>query len=112
MIITNVLVACCEVLNERKSTSGSRGSVHFMISWKPIPMKENIYKVMSYGLETNSINQPMLVVLFPFIILDGTWDDLEKARVPNIGFVMSKYGRRVGVLLTNRVVWLDFNAWG
>jgi hypothetical protein len=90
MIITNALVACCEVVIDRKSTSGPRGLVYLMISWEPIPTKENIYKVTPYGLGTNSINQPMPVVLFPCIILNGKWDHLEKAIVPDIGVVMSK----------------------
>jgi hypothetical protein len=80
MIITNALVACCEVVIDIKSTSGMRGPIHSMILWEPIPMKENIYKVTPYGLGTNSINKPMLVVLFPCIILDGTWTILRRPK--------------------------------
>jgi hypothetical protein len=63
--------------------------------------------------DRDKLNQPfMLVVLFPCIILDGTWDHLEIAKVPYIGVVMSKSRRRVGVVLVNGVVGLDFDGWG
>lgn len=55
MIITNALVACCEVMIDRKSTNGPSEPVYLMISWEPIPTKENVYKVTPYGLGTNSI---------------------------------------------------------
>jgi hypothetical protein len=42
MIITNALVACCEVVIVRLSTNGPRGLVYLMISWEPITTKENI----------------------------------------------------------------------
>jgi hypothetical protein len=37
-------------------------------------------------------------------------DHLEKAKVPDIGVVMLKSRRRVGVVLVGGVVWLDFDA--
>jgi hypothetical protein len=52
MIITNALVACCEVVNVMASTRGLRGPVYLMILREPIPTRENIYKVIPYGLGT------------------------------------------------------------
>jgi len=75
-------------------------------------MKENIFKVTPYGLGTNSFNQPMLVVILPCIILDGKWDHLEKARVHDIGVVMSKSKRRARVLLVSVIVGFDFRCLG
>jgi hypothetical protein len=37
---------------------------------------------------------------------------LEKDNILDIGVVMSKSGRRVGVILVSGVVWLDFDSWG
>jgi hypothetical protein len=74
-------------------------------------MKENIYKVKPYRLGTNYINKPMPMVFLACIILDGTWDHLEKGRILDNGFLMLTSKRRVGVVLVTRVVQLDFNAW-
>jgi hypothetical protein len=52
MMITNTLVTCCEVVIVRLLINGPSGSVHLMILWESIPMKENVYKVTPYGLGT------------------------------------------------------------
>jgi hypothetical protein len=46
----------------------------------------------------------MSLASLPCIILDVTWNHIEKARVPSIGVVMIKYGRRDGVVLVGGVV--------
>jgi hypothetical protein len=61
----------------------------------------------------DKLNQPTYANgSFSLYNFHGTWDHLEKARVPDIGVVMLKSKRRDGVLLVGGVVWLDFNAWG
>jgi hypothetical protein len=109
--VTNSFGACCEVVIDKKSTSGPRGLVYLMISWDPIPTKENIFKVTPYGLGTNSINQALSMVIFPCIILDGKRDHIEKDKMSDIGVVIPKSRRMVGVLLSSGVVGLDLDSW-
>jgi len=90
MIITNALVACCEVVIVRSSTSGPRGTIYLMISWEPIPTRENIYKVISYGLgraQSNSLCLWFFFLVGPYGKIHSVW-----CRV-----VMSKTQRMIGV---------------
>ena len=68
MIITNALMAWCEVELNRKSTHGPGGPIHSVISWEPITMKDKFIQVTPYGLGKNSISKPMPAVLFLYTV--------------------------------------------
>jgi hypothetical protein len=95
LIITNALGACCEVVIDEKSTSGSRGSCSFN-DIVGVHTYEGEYLQSNTLWDGEKLNQPTYVSgLFPCIILNGKWNHIEKARVPNIGIMMPKSKRRL-----------------
>lgn len=72
-VITNALVACWEVVINRKSTNGPRRPVYLMISWASMPMRENCNTLWN----GDKLNQLLLTMFFfPCINFNGLWDHL------------------------------------
>jgi hypothetical protein len=87
MIITNALVACCEVVIDRKSTSGPRGS-SFNDLVGAHTYKGEYLKVTPYG-SRDKLNQLTYASgSFSCIILYGTWTILRRSECLDIGVVM------------------------
>jgi len=74
MIITNALVACFDVVVNRKSTQWAERAGFFFDFVGAHNHERESVQVTPYRLGTNSISTPMPVVLLPYMMLDGKWD--------------------------------------